>query len=88
MVSHYNRRRKDHHRARPPALIHHVTVHARRATNETRDLFLAVVDLPEGEEVALADLQGEVRLDVLERVDAKAVDIPFGDGMLIGPDEG
>src|SRR5204863_3967636 len=59
---------------------------ARPAPDELRDLVLAIVDLPEREEVALADadrelahrvpeLLREVALDALERVDAEAVDV-------------
>src|SRR5262245_59250390 len=66
--------------------------------DELRNLLLVVVDLAESEEVSLADLErelahrvaeqkGKIRLDILQRIDAKTVHVPVRDGILVAADQ-
>src|SRR4029077_3336858 len=68
------------------------------AANELRDLLFIVEDFPECEEVLFPDAESilahrvaenarEIPLHILERVDTKAVDVEFGDRVLIGADQ-
>src|SRR5215475_1978440 len=71
---------------------------SRIAANELRDLLFIVEDFPECEEVLFPDAESilahrvtenarEIPLHVLERVDSKAVDVEFGDRVLIRADQ-
>src|SRR5204863_7916403 len=66
----------------------------RASADKARDLELVVIYLSESKKVLLAGFkrifanriakkQREIRLDILQRVDAEPVDIPFRDGVLI-----
>src|SRR5439155_23357496 len=67
-------------------------------TNKARDLLFIIIHLAKGEEILLADTEGEfpygvpkealkVRFDIFEGIDAEAIDVEFRDDVLIGADQ-